>query len=273
MTVTFSNFEDVLTATSGGVVNVGDPMYSTAGDLMGFAMTAATASGQLVTYRIWGTCIGVAKSTAHAWRVGDALYWDAVNLVATRTPTGHRLGRANAAATAGAATGDVVVDAKPGTCLFQIVAASTAISNVNTETTFSNGTFTIPANFLTDGTVLRVRGRATITAHNATDTLNVKIKLGGNQIIASGAIQNAANDVCAFDAFVTVRLSGASGTFIGSGYVADGVAETATAKVDACASTSIDTTATQAVTVTATWSAANAGDSVRLDEFVVELVR
>jgi hypothetical protein len=64
---------------------------------------------------------------------------------------------------------------------------------------------------------------------------------------------------------IMVRTVGASGTFIAVGTQGLGTPGTVTAKPFNLASTAIDTTASQMISVTATWSVANAGDQAELD--------
>jgi hypothetical protein len=157
------------------------------------------------------------------------------------------------------------------TLLARATAASTAISSTTSETPFDNVSLTIKANSIRDGESIRIRLQGIVTAHNASDTLNVKLKFGSQVIVATGAVNNAANDVVYVDATVTFRVSGGSGKIVAYGVIADGVEGTATSKPFKLAEvTSFDTTADIAVTVTGTWSASSASDSVRLDGFIAE---
>jgi hypothetical protein len=60
---------------------------------------------------------------------------------------------------------------------------------------------------------------------------------------------------------------------VGSGRPRSGTESTVTAKPGKLASTAIDTTAANVVAVSATWSAASANDSVRLDVLDVQILR
>lgn len=162
--------------------------------------------------------------------------------------------------------GTLVAFIGSGGTLYEITAASTAISNTGSETAFSNGSYTIPANTLKAGDVVRIKGRVTVTAQNSTNTNNVKVYLGSTAILDAGAVSLAASDVVVFDFSLTFRTVGASGTVVGSGWFAAGTPGTVTQKAVQLASTSVDTTVTQAITVKDTQSAASAGNSARLDE-------
>lgn len=149
------------------------------------------------------------------------------------------------------------------------VAASTAISNTITETAFSLG-YTIPANTLVAGETIDIDWQGIATATNGTDTLRIRVYIGGT----SGTLlfDHAATDVADNNVFfgtyaLIVRTTGASGTVVGRGFgksiaAAEG---TATLKDDILASTTLNTTAAQDITVSATWSAASASNSCRLD--------
>ncbi len=156
--------------------------------------------------------------------------------------------------------------------LYESVAASTAISGVSTITPFDT-TYTIPANTLGVGDVLRIRGQTICTATNSTDTLILTLIIGTTTIIATAAVDVANSDVGVIDVYLVIRTIGASGTFVANGEWDLGVPGTATERVFALGSTAIDTTVTQAITLNATWSTTNAGNSVRCDELLVSLNR
>lgn len=154
-------------------------------------------------------------------------------------------------------------------------AASTAISNTVTETAFSTS-YTIPANSLEPGTLIRIKWQGIATATNATDTLTIKVYVGGitgTLLFTHAATDVANNDVFSGEYNLVVRTIGSSGTVVGFGAgksiaAAEG---TATYKDDILASTTLDTTASKAIAVSAQWSVANAGNSVRLDVLSVEI--
>lgn len=154
--------------------------------------------------------------------------------------------------------------------LLNNVADSSAVTNTAAETTFSTGTLAIPANSLSVGDVLHIRGAVIVTAQNSTNTNRVKVKIGTTVIADSGAVALAANDVVEFDVFVTIRTIGASGTLVAEGTVTAGTPGTATETPVVVASTAIDTTAIQTVTVTDTQSAASAGNSAKLSQLLID---
>lgn len=154
-------------------------------------------------------------------------------------------------------------------------APSSPITNTNTEALFDTS-YSLPANTLKAGTLVRIRYQGIATATNSTDTLAIKLYLGG--LTGTVLISHAATDVANNDVFqgefeVICRTAGASGTIVGCGTYKSvpAAAGTMTVKDAILASTTIDTTAALVVGVGATWSVANAGNSVRLDFLRVEI--
>lgn len=160
--------------------------------------------------------------------------------------------------------------------LYETTAASTALTNTTTETVFSTGSTTIPANYFQAGDILHVRAQGIITSFNSTDTITVNLYLGGltgTKIVATAALNGSANDEFLIDAYIELRTVGSSGTFIANGIDTIGTPGTATAKPFLLGSTAVDTTAAQAVAISGKWSVANAADSCRLDYMTVDLIR
>ena len=164
-----------------------------------------------------------------------------------------------------------------GTVIYDNPAASVPITNVAVETAFSLN-YPIPANSLLVGDVIKIHFSGTQTAQNSTNTLGIKVYIGGltgTALVTIAPAVGAANNVFDGDIELIVRSIGPTGTFVAScNYTAVPAASgTATRVQTEVPSTAIDTTAVQAIAVSATWSVASPGNSVRLDELVVELVR
>lgn len=249
--------------TAGDVVDLG-------GDLVGVSDRdiAASALGAVTVEGVYDFAKG-----STAFSRGDWAYWDDANNQATPTFTGKRLGKVVAAAVSGDATVRVKLESGAFTGLiYSSVAASTAITNTTTETAFSTAV-TIPANFLKAGDIIRVRAQGIATSTNSTDTLDLQLRLGTTDILATGAVDVANNDLGFIDADIVIRTIGASGTIVAAGHTALGAAGTVTAKPKLLASTTLDTTAAQSVNVSATWSVASASNSVRLDVMNVQIIR
>jgi hypothetical protein len=168
-----------------------------------------------------------------------------------------------------------VVNGYPVGCLlYANTAASTAHTNTTTEAIFDKYA-TIPADWLTAGTVVKIRFQGIATATNGTDTLTIKLYLGGlagTVLIAEAATDVADSNVFQGEYTLIFRTVGASGTVVGCGtYKSIPAAEgTMTIKDDILPSTSVDTTQDLKIGVGADWSAASTGDSCRLDVLVVE---
>jgi len=171
----------------------------------------------------------------------------------------------------GAASGQVKAVSANAPARYVNVAASTAISDTVTETAFSTAV-TLPANSLKVGSVIRVRAQGIVTSSNSSDTLDVALRLGTTDVIATGAVNSTNDDIIYITADIVIRTIGASGTFVAAGTTANGVVGTATALPRLKASTAIDTTAAISVNCSATWSVASASNSVRLDVMDVEVI-
>lgn len=142
----------------------------------------------------------------------------------------------------------------------EITAASTAIvDSVSTEQTYSNGSYTIPANSLRPGDV--IRGRVHVGAiTGGAGTLTVKVKYGSTIIAVTGAPVIVTGDFVTVDYAMTVRTIGATGTAVASSISHSGTAGAAAGAADiptgsglAVIST-LDTTAAVTISVTAQWS-------------------
>lgn len=153
--------------------------------------------------------------------------------------------------------------------LYASVADSAEISNTVTETAFDKS-ITIDGTSLKVGDVLEILAAATLNSTNATDTLTLRLKVGTETIIATAAVDVADGDVGYIHAFVTVRAVGASGALQGSGVQGLGVPGTVTAKPFVKAQAAEDLSGGTAVTVTAEWSVANAGNKVELTQLAVK---
>lgn len=159
--------------------------------------------------------------------------------------------------------------------VFTNTAASTAVSNTVTETLFDQYC-TIPAKHLQPGQLIRIRYQGIATSTNSTDTLAIKLYIGGltGTVLFSHAATDVANDnVFQGEYELIIRTVGSSGTMVGvgTGKSVPAAEGTMTIKDDILASTTIDTTASKVIGVSATWSVGSASNSCRLDFLRVEL--
>jgi hypothetical protein len=169
--------------------------------------------------------------------------------------------------------GCVVKSAIVSPLLYGSIAASTTVSNTVSTEQFYDVTYSVPANTLRDGDVLRIRGHVVVSAVASTDTLTVKVYLGAALLLATLALDSTASDVVMFDILVKVRTDGASGTIVANGMRANGPVATATFTPYVLASTALDTTVANIIRASSTWSATSATCTSALQDLSVELLR
>lgn len=154
-------------------------------------------------------------------------------------------------------------------------AASAAHTNTTTEALFDKQ-YSIPANSLQVGEVVKIYFQGIATATNSTDTLTIKLYLGGlagTALLTGTATDVADNNIFAGFAQFIVRTVGATGTIVAFGHHTDVPAASGTASMaitEITASTTLDTTAAQVIGVGADWSVASESNSCRLDVLTVE---
>lgn len=165
---------------------------------------------------------------------------------------------------------------EPGGVVYRNTAASAAHTNTTDEALFDT-TYTIKANTLKAGSVIKIRYQGIATATNSTDTLTIKLYIGGlagTALLTGTATDVADNDIFAGEFELIIRTAGGSGTMVGVGTHTEVPAASGTAVQDITeilASTTIDTTADQVIGVGADWSVADPGNSARLDFLRVEI--
>jgi hypothetical protein len=155
-----------------------------------------------------------------------------------------------------------------------LAAAGSALSNSTVETVLASGT--ILKNSLIAGQLIQCRFQGIVTASNSSDTLTVRLRIGGVLgivLIAMNATDATNNDIFTGEFELAIRSIGAPGTMAGVGtFKSIPAAEgTMTIRDDILAQAAIDTTADQQVCVTGQWSVASAGNSCRVDFFRLTL--
>lgn len=151
--------------------------------------------------------------------------------------------------------------------LYANMADSASITNTVAETDFDKKR-TIDGNVLKKGDVLEILARANMVATNGTDTFNMKLKIGTEEIAATGALDVANGDQAQIHAFVVVRDVGAAGKFSASGWTKIGAAA-AVPGVIRKDQASEDISGSIDIKVTGTWSVANAGNDAVLEDLIV----
>jgi len=172
-------------------------------------------------------------------------------------------------------TTDAAVNGWLGGVVYNSVAASAAHAATTDEALFDKQ-YSIPANTLKAGSVIKVLFQGIVTASNGADELTVKLYIGGlsGTAILTGTATDAVNGhVFIGEATICIRTVGGSGTLVAvaSGNIVPAATRVAVPVYQITASTAIDTTAAQVVGVGADWNSSNAGNSARFDIMVVEI--
>lgn len=172
--------------------------------------------------------------------------------------------------------GTIVPVPQDGNLLYQNVAQSTTLTNSTVETVFSNGTYTLPANFLQVGDVINIKAEFKDIAVNSTDTITYRLRIGGvagTVIFAFPAVNPVVNDIGYIDIQLVITAIGVSGSFVASGHYGAGAQGTATEKPLIVAASTVNTTVSEAIVASGQWSVANAGDQCALTNMTVTVNR
>jgi hypothetical protein len=171
--------------------------------------------------------------------------------------------------------GDAVGPTILSSTAYTNVAASTALTASSTETLFSTS-YSIPANTLVPGQLIKISYWGIVTASNASDTFASVLRIGGvagTALYTHTATDATNNDIFLGEYTLVVRTIGASGTIVGWGWGKNvpAVEATTAVRTDVLASTAIDTTVAQVIGVTGQFSSTSASNSARLDMLAVEM--
>lgn len=155
--------------------------------------------------------------------------------------------------------------------------ATATVANTVTQTALTStgvGNLTIPANHLKVGKTYRIKGKG-IVSDTGTPTLRIRVKLGSTVVGDTGAIAlvgTVSNDTFNLEFEFTTRSTGSSGTVFGQGFfefdnsnntgLFEGMPNTAT--------TTINTTTSQAISVSAEWGTASSSNTISLTNLTVE---
>ena len=149
--------------------------------------------------------------------------------------------------------------------------AGTGREHENTTTAADLFSYTIPADTLEKGDIVRIKCFATVIDSNGSDTLTPILNFGGTAIATGAALDVADSDIVYVWADVHCTATGSSGT-------CTAIAEIRTDALGAVhviattALTSMDTTGGLAVALNVDWDAAHADNEVRIDAVSIELV-
>ncbi len=171
-----------------------------------------------------------------------------------------------------------IVPASVSYGLYAQTANSTPVTNTTVETTLINGgvgTLSVPANGFSVGDSFRaIMAGVLNTANN--QTIRIRVKTGSIILLDSGAqpITNITNDVFSLNIDFTIRQLGAAGvaSIVSLGtfhYVktVNGVIEGFS--FNTVNNTTFSTTVSNTLNITVQWGAANAGNSIYSDIFIL----
>ena len=155
--------------------------------------------------------------------------------------------------------------------------STVTVANTVTETAITDGgvgSLVLPANFFIAGRTIKLVG-AGYHSNNNSDTLRIRVKFGSTAILDTGAQASGAssNDGFQLAAFITCRTTGASGTIMAQGEYKEYTGTPSshdTYQLVNTSTTTIDTTASQTISVTAQWAVASASNTISLAIFTVE---
>jgi hypothetical protein len=195
--------------------------------------------------------------------------YGAANGQVSATPNGNLIGMAMTA-TANAGEYVAVLRSKQGSeYLYSSLAASAALTNTTTPTDYGLD-FTVPANLLKAGDILKISAQGIVTGVASTPTLTNILYLGTQALITTGAVTVAANGLFRIDAEVVIQTGGSGGTMGASGYWVEGVPGTAVPTPwQLATTTALNTTIANLIKVTGTWSAASASNTAVLNTLSV----
>jgi hypothetical protein len=160
--------------------------------------------------------------------------------------------------------------------------ANASVSNTTTETSLmpsGQGSLTLGANFFSVGRVLRFQAKGLFSTAIVPGTLNLRFKLGSVTVMLTGAqTPTGALDqtVWEVNGLVACRTTGASGTVRGQADFYHEVALVGSPvswAMRTTANVTLDTTASNAIDLTAEWNTADADNIITLTDLVVETMK
>ena len=155
--------------------------------------------------------------------------------------------------------------------------AGDTYSNSAAVTTFASQ-YTVPTAILNVvGRVIRVQASGTFNTHTTGPTLRLEIRLGGVNMVDSGARTMAASIVTRrwfIEGNIVVWTTGVSGTVMPQGDAGFYTAGTTLLPADTAVTATVtrDTTVDQLLTIVSTFGTANANNNIILRELIVEML-
>lgn len=152
--------------------------------------------------------------------------------------------------------------------------ATKTVANTGSETALNStgvGSLTLPASSLIAGRTIKITA-AGFHSSTGNPTIRLKVKFGATIILDTGAVTsgNSTNAFWEVRGFITCYTTGGTGTVWGQGFYSEsGGGANSFSMVNTSAIT-IDTTATQAITLTAQWGTADPGNTTTCTNLIVE---
>lgn len=168
------------------------------------------------------------------------------------------------------------------TNMFTQTANGTDVTNTTTETNILGtgvGTLTIPAGFLIVGRTIRITTQG-FFATGTSQTITVNTKFGSVEVCSSGlrSMVDTLTTHFKINVVITCRTVGATGTVFATGTFETG--EGGNVRISplfnnsaAPTTATVDTTASNAITINADWDAADASNHIQAFNTVVEVLR
>lgn len=152
--------------------------------------------------------------------------------------------------------------------------ATKTVANTTSETALDStgvGSKTIPANFFIAGRVLQVTATG-IHSGTGNPHIDIKLKFGSTVILDTGSVAsgNSTNTFFEVKAFITCYTTGGTGSVWAQGFYTESGGGQNSFPMTTTSATTVDTTSTQAVSITAQWDAADPGNSITCTNLIIE---
>lgn len=167
-----------------------------------------------------------------------------------------------------------------GTASPAVAVATSQVSLSNSSAESAVGTYTVAGGTVAAGTSYRLTASGTTDNIATSGAFTIRVRIGGvtGPTVAVFAFNTQAsaqaNKQWSLNATMTFRSSGATAAVAGGGICAGGLgAAVAVVPANLAPGTTVDTTAAKDLVLTGQWATADAGNVMRVDTFVVELVK
>ncbi len=161
-----------------------------------------------------------------------------------------------------------------GGLAYSNAAASTAVSATTTAAQAYDVSYTIPANTLKAGTVVKVRAQGRATTTTSTDGVAYTLYIGGTggtALISAGNTDAVDAHTFQMECTLVQRTVGTTGAYVSTGtYKVSSAEGTMTVKDDITSAT-LNNASNQALVVASTWNVSNTTNSTILDILTVEI--